>query len=80
MAAIYGNNLHEKLVSVAISKEYLKHNSPFCDLVDDPEWAVDINLALDFNSALHGDLDAADRALQSLTLYSSVLDGSTIDF
>lgn len=80
MAAIYGNNLHEKLVGVAISKEYLKYNSPFCDLVDDPEWAVDINLALDFNSATNGDLDAADRALQSLTLYSSVLDGSTIDF
>ena len=80
MAAIYGNNLHEKLVGVAISKEYLKYNTPFCDLVDDPEWAVDINLALDYNSATTGDLDAADRAVQSLTLNSSVLDGSTVDF
>ncbi len=80
MAAIYGNNLHEKLIGVAISKEHLKHNTPFCDLVDDPAWAVDINLALDYNSATTGNLDAADRAVQSLTLYSSVLDGSTVDF
>ena len=80
MAAIYGNNLHEKLVGVAISKEYLKYNTPFCDLVDDPAWAVDINLALDYYSAITGNLDAADRAVQSLTLNSSVLDGSTVDF
>ena len=80
MAAIYGNNLHEKLVGVAISKEHLKYNTPFCDLVDDPEWEVDINLALDYNSATTGNLDAADRAVQSLTLNSSILDGSTVDF
>ena len=59
MAAIYGNNLHEKLVGVAISEEYLKYNTPFCDLVDDPEWAVDINLALDYNSATTGNLPIA---------------------
>ena len=80
MAAIYGNNFHEKLVSVAISKEHLKYNTPFCDLVDDPAWAVDINLALDYYSATTGNLDAADRAVQSLTLYSGIFDGSTIDF
>ena len=80
MAAIYGNNLHEKLVGVAISKEHLKYNTPFCDLVDDPEWAADINLALDYNSATTGNLDAADRAVQNLTLYSSTFDGSTVDF
>ena len=80
MAAIYGNNLHEKLVGVAISKEHLKYNTPFCDLVDDPEWEVDINLALDYNSATTGNRAAADRAVQSLTLNSSILDGSTIDF
>jgi hypothetical protein len=80
MAAIYGNNFHEKLVGVAISKEHLKYNTPFCDLVDDPEWEVDINLALDYNSATTGNRAAADRAVQSLTLNSSILDGSTIDF
>jgi hypothetical protein len=80
MAAIYGNNLHEKLQGVAISKEYLKYNTPFCDLVDDPEWQVDINLALNFNSALHGNLGAANSVVQSLTLNSNVLDNSTIEW
>ena len=80
MGAIYGNNLHEKLQGIAISKEFIKYNTPFCDLVDDPEWEVDINLAIDYNSAIHGNLDAADRAVQSLTLNSNVLDHSTVEF
>jgi hypothetical protein len=80
MAAIYGNNFHQKLQGVAISREYLKYNTPFCDLVDDPEWQTDINLALDYNSALTGNLDAADKVVQSLTLNSNVLDGSTVEW
>ena len=77
---IYGNNLHEKLQGLAISREYLKYNTPFCDMVDAPEWQTDINLALDYQSALNGNEDAATKFVQDLTLNSTVLDPSTIDF
>ena len=77
---IYGNNLHEKLQGVAISREYLKYNTPFCDLVDDPDWQTDINLALDYNSALNGNLDAADKVVQVLTIASNALDNSTVEW
>lgn len=77
---IYENNLHEKLLGLAISRDYLKYNTPFCDMVDDPYWALDIDLALNYNSALNGDLDAATKFVQDLTLNSSVLDNSTIEF
>ena len=77
---IYGNNLHEKLQGLAISREYLKYNTPFCDLVDAPEWQTDINLALDYNSAINGNLESATKVVQSLTLNSAVLDSSTIEW
>ena len=77
---IFGNNLHEKLQGLAISRDYLKYNTPFCDLVDAPEWQTDINLALDFNSAINGNEDAATKVVQSLTLNSSILDPSTVEF
>lgn len=77
---IYGNNLHEKLQGLAISRDYLKYNTPFCDMVDDPYWETDINLALNFQSALNGDLDAATKLVEDLTLNSNVLDNSTIEW
>ena len=77
---IYGNNLHEKLQGLAISRDYLKYNTPFCDLVDNPDWELDINLALNYNSAINGNLDSATKLVQDLTLNSSVLDGSTIEY
>ena len=77
---IYGNNLHEKLQGLAISKDYLKYNTPFCDLVDNPDWELDINLALNYNSAINGNLDSATKLVQDLTLNSAILDGSTIEF
>ena len=77
---IYGNNLHEKLQGLAISREYLKYNTPFCDIVDAPEWQTDINLALDYNCAINGNLECATKVVQSLTLNSSVLDNSTIEW
>ena len=77
---IYGNNLHEKLQGLAISREYLKYNTPFCDLVDAPEWQTDINLALDYNCAINGNLECATKVVQSLTLNSAVLDNSTIEW
>ncbi|MDB4430236.1 hypothetical protein N9273_00285 [bacterium] len=77
---IYGNNFAEKLQSVAISKEYLKNNTPFCDIVDSPEWQVDIDLAVNFNKGISGDLDAANKCVQSLTLNSGTLDYSTLEY
>ena len=77
---IYGNNLHEKLLGLAISKEYLKYNTPFCDIVDDPDFEVDINLALGFNKAINGSEAAANTFIQDLTLNSSNLDPSTVEF
>ena len=77
---IYGNNLHEKLQGLAISREYLKYNTPFCDIVDDPFWQTDINLALDYNCAINGNTECATKVVQSLTLNSNVLDSSTIEF
>ena len=77
---IYGNNLHEKLQGLAISRDYLKYNTPFCDMVDAPEWQLDINLALDYNCAINGNEDCATKLVQDLTLNSSVLDNSTVEF
>jgi len=77
---IYGNNLHEKLQGVAISRDYLKYNTPFCDLVDSPEWQVDIDLALNYHKASYGNLDAANKFVQDLTLNSNTLDWSTIEY
>ncbi len=77
---IYGNNFAEKLQSVAISREHLKYNTPFCDIVDAPEWQTDINLALDFNKAITGNTEAATTFVQDLTLNSNQLDPSTIEF
>jgi hypothetical protein len=77
---IYGNNLHEKLQGLAISREFLKYNTPFCDIVDAPEWQLDINLALDYNCAINGSADCATKLVQDLTLNSSVLDNSTVEF
>ena len=77
---IYGNNLHEKLQGLAISKDYLKYNTPFCDLVDNPDWELDINLALDYNKAINGNAEAANSFVQDLTLNSAILDPSTVEF
>lgn len=77
---IYSNNLHEKLQGIAISKDYLKYNTPFCDLVDNPEWEVDINLALNYHKGSYGNLDAANKFVQDLTLNSNKLDWATVEY
>jgi len=77
---IYGNNLAEKLQGLAISKDFLKYNTPFCDIVDDPDFEVDINLALGFNSAITGNEDAAIKFVQDLTLNSNMMDNSSVEF
>ena len=77
---IYQNNLHEKLQGLAISRDYLKYKTPFCDLVDSPEWQVDINLALDYHKGTNGDLDSANKFVQDLTINSNTLDYATIEY
>ena len=77
---IYGNNLAEKLFGIAISRDYLRYATPYCELVDDPDFIIDIDLAVDFNTALEGDPLAARRVVETLVLNSGLLDWSTIDF
>ena len=68
---IYSNNFHEKLQGIAISRDYLKFNTPFCDIVDDPDYELDFNLAIGYNSALNGNLSAADSFIKNLTFVST---------
>jgi len=77
---IYGNNFHEKLFGIAISKDYIKKATPYCDIAEDPNFAVDIDLAVSFNQALNGDIDAAESFTNLLVLSSAYLDMSTIEF
>lgn len=80
MAVIYGNNLHSKLFGIAISRDYLKYNTPFCEFVDDPELEVDMELAINFNKAINGNIQAAYDFTEVLTLSSGIIDWSTINF
>jgi hypothetical protein len=77
---IYGNNLHEKLQGIAISKDYIKYATPFCDFVDDPELAPDIDLAVGFNQAINGDVTAANTFTDTLILSGYLFDMSTKEF
>jgi hypothetical protein len=77
---IYGNNLAEKLFGVSLSKEHLKLATPYCEIVDDPDFAVDVDLAVDFHAGLEGDMAAVRRSVEILVLNSSLLDWSTINF
>ena len=77
---IYGNNLAEKLFGVALSKEHLQLATPYCEIVNDPDFAVDVDLAVDFHAGLEGDMAAVRRSVETLVLNSSMLDWSTINF
>ena len=50
---IYSHNLHEKLFGYAISREFIKYQSPFCDMLDDPSLALDFDLAIKFNQSIN---------------------------
>jgi hypothetical protein len=77
---IYGNNLAEKLFGVALSKEHLQLATPYCEIVNDPDFAVDVDLAVDLHAGLEGDMAAVRRSVETLVLNSSTLDWSTINF
>ena len=57
---IYTNNLAEKLFGFAMSRDQLR-NTGLCDILEDPNLQLDIDLAIDFNAAVRGDEDAAER-------------------
>ena len=77
---IYSHNLHEKLFGYAISREFIKYQSPFCDLLDDPTLALDFDLAINFNQALNGNALARENFTNTLILCSTDLDVTTLEF
>ena len=77
---IYSNNLAEKLFGYAISRDYIKYSSPFCDLLDDPNLSLDFDLAINFNKAINGDGRAANEFTEQFILNGPSLDVSTINF
>jgi len=76
---IFTNNLAEKLFGFAMSRDQLK-NTGLCDILQDPNLQLDIDLAIDFNASVRGDEDAAERFTNTLILSSAFLDYSTVDF
>jgi hypothetical protein len=77
---IYKTNLAEKLFGYAISRDFIKHSSPFCDMIDDPELAVDFDLAINFNQGLAGNKEAKRRFTETLVLSSGRIDPATAQF
>jgi len=77
---IYSNNLAEKLFGYAISRDFIKQQTPFCELVDDPDLKVDFDLAISFNQAINGNIAAAETFIDTFILNSANLDISTINF
>lgn len=78
---IAGNNLAEKLFGHAVSREYLQRSTAFCELLEDPDLELDIDLAVDMHAAIRGNNAAATRLVNMLVLNSNAgLDQSTIDF
>jgi hypothetical protein len=77
---IYSHNLHEKLFGYAISREFIKYQTPFCDLLDDPTLSLDFDLAIGFNQAINGNLSARENFTNTLILCSTDIDMSTLEF
>lgn len=77
---IYTHNLHEKLFGYAISREFIKYQTPFCDLLDDPTLILDFELAIGFNQAINGNLNARENFTNTLILCSTDIDMSTLEF
>lgn len=62
-----------------MSRDQLR-NTGLCDILEDPNLQLDIDLAIDFNASIRGDEDAAERFTNALILSSAFLDYSTVDF
>lgn len=76
---IYTNNFAEKLFGFAMSREQLR-TTGLCEILENPNLQLDIDLAIDFNAAVRGNEDAAEIFTNTFILSSAYLDYSTVDF
>jgi hypothetical protein len=77
---IYSTNFADKLFGYAISRDFIKNSSPFCDLIDDPILGPEIDLAINFNRGINGDKEAATNFTNTLALCSGIFDPYTVKF
>lgn len=77
---IYSNNLAEKLFGYAISRDYLKYSSPFCDLLEDPNLKIDFDLAINFTKGINGDFNAVKTFTEDFIINAPSLDITTVNF
>lgn len=77
---IYSHTTPQKLIPIAISRDYLRENTDLCDLVDDPAFAVDIDTAINYNGAISGDPAKIETFLNGFILSGYALDAATIQY
>ena len=77
---IYSHNLHAKLFGYAISREFIKYQSPYCEHLDDPALALDFDLAINFNQAINGNKDALNAFVTTFVLSGASIDIPTKKF
>lgn len=77
---IYSHLTPQKLIPIAKSRQYLIDHTDVCGLVDDPDFAVDIDTALNYNQAIKGKPTAITKFLDGFILSGHALDAATINF
>lgn len=77
---IYSTNFDEKLLFYAQSREFIKYNSPFCDLIDNPLLKGNFDIAICFNKAINGNLSARECVSNTLMLCSGNFEPYTLMF
>lgn len=77
---IYSHSTPEKLIPIAISKEYIRENTDVCDLVDDPTIGIDVEFAINYKKAITGDPTSIETFIDSLILSGYALDAATLDY
>lgn len=76
---IYSHSAPDKLAPIAINKEFIQDSTDFCDLVDDPDIGIDVDIAIEYRAATTGDPDAIRRFLSTIQLSGYALDAHTLD-
>ena len=77
---IYKTNLAEKLFGYAVSREFIKFDTVLCNLLDEPDLQLDFELAINFNKAINGNLNARETFTNTFILCSGYMDPATINF
>lgn len=77
---IYSHLTPQKLLPLAKSREYLLEHTDVCGLVDDPDFAVDIDTAINYNNACKGNPAKIKTFLQGFILSGHALDAATVQF